>query len=182
MLVIGSMINTFFKNKEKQGSLLDPNPGPHACTLVLGPSQEYFWHRRLVLRFRNLVFDQDISQQQFSLFFDLKLQVHVWLLFLYILSYNYIFDIFYCTLKLQLILWPRWSSCSISTSAIHHVFLGFSVSMAVFSQLGHSSWPTRNFSCLCCSLQPRCSPILGPSLSWGRLVCARNLLRNSPAQ
>ena len=69
ILVLGPMRSTFFKKKEKQGLLLDPNPVPHARTLVFGPSQEFLWHRRIVLRFSNIGFDQARSQQQFSLFF-----------------------------------------------------------------------------------------------------------------
>ena len=41
MLVLGPMVSVFFKKEEKRGSQLDPNPGPHARTLVLGPSQEF---------------------------------------------------------------------------------------------------------------------------------------------
>ena len=72
MLVLGPMIKKFFKKEEKQGSLLYPNPGPHARTLVLGPSQLNFWHIRIVLRFINLVFVQARSKQKNSLSFYFK--------------------------------------------------------------------------------------------------------------
>ena len=82
--------------KGKQGLLLDPNPGPHAHILVLGPSQECLWHRHIVMalinpncnnsflfysQFRNFGFDQTRSQPQFSLFTFL------------LLSYNNVFDL-----------------------------------------------------------------------------------------
>ena len=72
MLVLGPRWSTLFKKEEKRGLLFDPNPGSYALTLLLEASQECLRHRRIVLRFSNLGFDQARFQQQFSPFFYFK--------------------------------------------------------------------------------------------------------------
>ena len=69
MLVLGPRWSTLFKKEEKRFSVLDPNPVPHARTLVLGPYKEYLWHIRIVLIFGNHGFYQSILQQQNSILF-----------------------------------------------------------------------------------------------------------------